>query len=299
LKKAVETQPRSDVAIADAWDRMEPGQRARQHAQVVALCEQAVKRRDCLKRLGSIDAALPADEQDRQWQARWDKDLLNNCHDARQYRKRWEKACARQEAWQKLHQCLQNRDLHSIHALSEEPLLRGYPPMARHGPAIEELRGQAQSLKRLEDLLKRRLDGLTPADLDFLRNFPPILEAEKPRVVQALRDWLSDNPVQEANTPTPPGYVRWLWPQFGLIEYCKVAISDQKLQRPEDRDDPIKVRQTDHDRHMRDNGFPVAWRLAGKRSAWVTVWAVVDLGWVQVEGPPLHLNPFRAGRAGR
>ena len=29
----------------------------------------------------------------------------------------------------------------------------------------------------------------------------------------------------------------------------------------------------------------------GHRPVWVTVWAVINLGWLRVVGPPLHLGP--------
>ena len=34
----------------------------------------------------------------------------------------------------------------------------------------------------------------------------------------------------------------------------------------------------------------------GAREVFVTVWAVVELGWMTVHGPPLHLGPVAVGQ---
>ena len=161
--------------------------------------------------------------------------------------------------------------------------------------------GQQEKLERLHRLLEKHFEGLRKDDLDFLRDF---LEAGAPseRIESELFDWLN----REANQlkPGSPPFivdprsgqvrVKWTWPSFDLIGKCWLAVHEKKLQRPEEVGDRITWFDPDsHRGHQRSGGVPIAPLMpAGARSVWVTVWPVIDIGWLSVVGNPLHLGPI-------
>lgn len=53
----------------------------------------------------------------------------------------------------------------------------------------------------------------------------------------------------------------------------------------------------DAEAHRRAGGGVPVWTAPGKTRVHVTLWPVIDLGWTELVGPPLHLGPFKTPSA--
>ena len=94
IEEALRAMPQSDLAIAAAAERARGDGTWPTDVSRAARCELALSRSDRLRALDAISKSLPLDEQDAQWIALWDGELLGDCHDARDHRTRYEQARA-------------------------------------------------------------------------------------------------------------------------------------------------------------------------------------------------------------
>src|SRR6185295_10071288 len=94
--------------------------------------------------------------------------------------------------------------------------------------------------------------------------------------------------------PSPVGssiIARWTWMQSRLVRTCLVAADPFTfLERPENaRQGTLNI---DRETHSRARGGAYVSLNPGCRKLYVTVWPVVDLGWVRKTGPPLKVGPY-------
>jgi hypothetical protein len=84
--------------------------------------------------------------------------------------------------------------------------------------------------------------------------------------------------------------VKWTWPHGDVIHRCLVATDSSRwLQRTEEANGQLMNRSVD--RHVAEGGW-LTLDASERHQLVVTVWPLVDLGWTEIVGPPLHLGPF-------
>ena len=78
--------------------------------------------------------------------------------------------------------------------------------------------------------------------------------------------------------------------QSRLVSNCMVATDPLRfLERPEEARNGTQKLNPDIHRLGGGASFSVP---QGYRKVYVTVWPVVELGWVRLIGPPLHIGPY-------
>lgn len=317
LAAALDATPQSDRAIAAAWEtfQAQPGGARPQPAATVERCQLAVQRRDALRELEQIDGReKAADRQDVRWLQGWKthRDLLLPSEDREAVRPRLELAGRRFKAWQALKLGLETSDLKNVRRLAADPELKGYPPVVQAQEQIAELTARAAEIDRLLDRLRTNKSlTLTAADLAFLRENhdffgPEVKDHIRRRVEERLKNGSRLQEVHPAFQVVPGNYprvqVNWGWPDFDLLTWCVVGQDRRRPPaRPEDVDRTATGVCHPSDYRRGNGGFQVP-LLAGAGPLYVSVWPVVDLGWAEVTGPPLHVGPVpptgAGGRAG-
>jgi hypothetical protein len=142
---------------------------------------------------------------------------------------------------------------------------------------------------------------LTGDDLEFLRaNHAVFRSGDKDAVVAQVTQRLRTDAKLVAGRPpvrvVPNGRsvtvtACWAWAGYGLVSHCLVAVDRSRhLNSPTEADQYGLLRCQLSD-HTRAGGGKVLLPPVGAGKVYVTVWAVVDLGWTTVYGPPLHLGP--------
>jgi hypothetical protein len=290
----------SDVRVASLWEQFRQAGGVSLQRATVERCQLAVRRYYCMKRLREIDASLPLDEQDQLWLQTWDGALLSGCADAAPLETTFRQATERVQTWREFETALAQKDLGRLKQLAT-PALQAYPPIARRWEEAAQLLEQAARIAALEELIER--GAATPfaltADLVFLRSRPDLFQSRQKRIATLLRQWLSgDGQLTAANPAVRTSAdglvtVRWAWRHFDRISYCRVAVADHFLTTPEEAAEELyTLYAEDHRRAGGGLGIP----SFGMRRAYVTVWAVIDLDWMKVVGPPLQLGPVSPGK---
>ena len=312
LRAAVDEKPPSDRAIAAALDHLRAT-----HLDLLkrldtidpALAAEAAaagRRRKALNEFAEIDRTYPEpDQQDRQWQALWVKykDLLHGRRDTEELRDRLTLAVNRTRACSDLLKCLDAGEMFRLRETYQKHarLLKNYPPVAARQAELQALLTQAGRVLQIRDKLSTTGGTLSDDDLRFLRDHhTAFAAADRQAIVDRVKHRLNtDARLAPGHPPLrvePAGRgltvtARWAWAGYGLVSYCLVAVDrDRHLATPDqaDPDDLVKCQLPDHTREQGGK------RLAPPRGAsqvYVTVWAVVELGWTTVHGPPLHLGP--------
>jgi hypothetical protein len=296
LDRLVHADPVSDVALAEAFDRALAGGSLRLAKTVVTRCRLAVRRRNCLRRLQAIDASLSLDRQDALWVQCWDDALLEGCLDARPYRTRYRQAAARSAAWKELEDVLRHRDLARVRTAAANPLLADYPPRADRAEEIEELLRQAKQAERVRELLRqRRAAEFTAADLQFIRDNEAMFRPCRGELEDVLGEWLNGplglrpgSPAYAADGRSGGVTAKWVWPHE-CVRYCQVVVDpDSFFETPEEAAEGTT--RVFAESYRRAGGLPLP-LLPRWRRAYLTVWPVIDLGWLQLRGQPLKLGP--------
>jgi hypothetical protein len=299
LQQVVNARPPSDVAIADAWEKLDPVIGNRLPEQVRTNCERAVRRRDCLRKLQTMDETLPVDVQDERWLADWDEGLLTGCHDATPLQPRYQLARERTDAWVALDACLNKKDLAEIARLAASPLLVDYPPLERRREAVQGLLRLAGQLGQLQAILLAR-EPVSGDMLQFLRDNRALVQGQRAQIETRLRDWLRSEVRLQPGVPPcvvdaqgTRARVRWTWPHLDRFTHCFVAVHPERFLQDlaEAGDEAGAFAPSDY---RRADGFPVLLPTGSRERVFVTVWPVIDLGWLVVPGAPLHLGPVTA-----
>jgi hypothetical protein len=289
----------SDCALADAYDQARLAGPVRRSSEDLQRCEIAVRRRDCLRKVQAIPTSLPLDEQDHIWHKTWDDALLTGCADAVPYQARSRLAQERLQAWKELEEVLGRQDLMALVKAAVRPILKGYPPLLRRRAEIEVLLRLAKLLQRMKTRQKQKGSAgelMTSEDLAFLRDNQNLLEPYRALVESLCKDWLSRLPLEPGTPPFRPAsgdrdaIALWNWPGFGLIDSCRVAQDPARwYETPDEAPDRMMNWTMDNHRSCA-GGVPVP-NLYDVAHIYVTVWPVLDLGWLQVAGRPLQLGP--------
>jgi hypothetical protein len=226
----------------------------------------------------------------------WDDTLLESCLDARPYRGHYLLAAARVSAWKELEGVLQRRDLARVQSVAANPLLADYPPRVARAEEIEELVQQARKAERVRELLRqRRVSGFTNADLQFIRDNEAMFRPLQRELEDVLGEWLAGplglrpgSPAYTADGRSGGVTAKWVWPHE-CVHYCHVVVDpDSFFEIPEEAEGGTT--RVFAESYRRAGGLPLP-LLPRWRRACVTVWPVIDLGWLQLRGQPLKLGP--------
>ncbi|MBA4064724.1 MAG: hypothetical protein C0501_13615 [Isosphaera sp.] len=315
LKKAVDEKPPSDRAIAAAVDALRAANvdlLARLDKVDPGLAAEAVaagRRRKALNEFAELDRKYAAaDEQDLRWQAKWvkHKELLHGRRDTEELRDRLTLAVERTRATDAVLKALDAREMFRLRELYEKhgKRLGAYPPLAARRAEIEELLGKADRVIGLQQRLGKGGGPLGEDDLRFLReNHAAFRPADRDAIVARVADALKTEARLVAGPPVkvvPSGRAAavlayWAWPRPGLVSHCLVAVDAARhLSAPAEADRYGLLRCHPRDHAAEGGGKRVA-PPPGATRVFVTVWAVVELGWTAVSGPPLHLGPAVVG----
>ncbi len=83
----------------------------------------------------------------------------------------------------------------------------------------------------------------------------------------------------------------WAWAGHGLVSHCLVAVDKNRhLENPSEAEQYSLLTCQLRDHTSEGGGKRVAPPL-GASKVFITVWAVAELGWTTIYGPPLHLGP--------
>lgn len=300
LDAALEAANPSDKEIAALWEQLRqagaaPGPKKMKRVDL------AVQRLELLDQFEHLDPRLPLDQQDRHWVKNWDAPLFQSCADADPFRPRYQKAIQRIKTWNALARAIKAKDLSQVVLWAGNPLLANYPPLERIKGEVNDLLRQANQLQRAEGILQKDDPALAinQLDLDFIRAHPDLFAPHRQSIEVLLTRWLTQDqriaaaqPGHTRNPGTGRLVVRWTWQNFKLISCCKVAVSGECFFKTEEEAGGQTMRW-DVEAHRRVGGGMVAPPLPGKSRLFVTVWPLIDLGWTELAGPPLHLGPFR------
>lgn len=301
LREALAAVPQRDRGIATAWIKARNAGGLRATKTIFERCELAVRRSECLRKLEKIQTTLPLDEQDAGWLRDCDEPLLRDCHDAAAALARYRLARERTQLWQTLSDCLGNQDLARVRVLARHRLMADYPPALRQRAEIDQLLQQADHFDRILQVLQPGQGcALTGEDLRFVRANPKLFQSQRGQIEKLLSDWLANEVRLQPGDPqwemTAEGgvKVRWTWPQFGRVNYCRMAADPGRfLPLPADaKQGAVTVTVEEHRRC--GGGMPLL--LLGSRGRlYVTIWPALDLGWAELLGRPLEIGPIHLG----
>ncbi|VTU00701.1 serine threonine protein kinase : Uncharacterized protein OS=Chthoniobacter flavus Ellin428 GN=CfE428DRAFT_0450 PE=4 SV=1: Pkinase [Gemmataceae bacterium] len=316
LKAAVDEPNPSDRAIAAAVDEL----RATNLDLLVRLdtidkrlaaeAAAAGRRRKVLNEFAAIDTKYDRpDKQDRKWLAAWvaNKELLQGRRDTEELRERLTLAKTRSQAAAAILKALDDRDMFKLRDLFEKhgPQLERYRPLRKRKPELDELLGKADRVAGLQKRLGTGDPAFTGDDLKFVReNHAAFRNSDRDAVAQLVAAKLkSDARLVPGRPPikvVPAGksvavVAYWAWAGHGLVSHCLVAVDRARhLAEPAQAEQYMLLTCLPRDHAAEGGGKRLAPPL-GATEVYVTVWAVVELGWATVHGPPLHLGPAAVG----
>ena len=312
LRAAVEEKPPSDRAIAAALDELRAtnvellARLDKVDPVLAAEATAAGRRRKALNEFAEIDAKYPQpDKQDKKWQALWGKhkELLQGRRDTEELRDRLTLAVSRTKACESLLAALDGREMFKLRELHEQhgAKLRGYPPVLERNEELRGLLVKADRVIEIQTKLQNAGAMLTEDDLHFLReNHNAFRNSDKATIVSLVTSKLKTDAKLIAGRPpvrvVPNGRAVsvtacWAWAGYGLVSYCLVAVDKNRhLTSPTEADQYglLKCQLRDH---TGEGGGKRVGPPRGANKVFITVWAVVELGWTTVYGPPLQLGP--------
>jgi predicted Ser/Thr protein kinase len=312
LKAAVDETPPSDRAIAGALDELRATNvelLARLDKLDPGLAREAAtagRRRKALDEFAEIDRKYPdADKQDHKWQTLWvkRKELLQGRRDTEELRERLTLAANRARACADVLGALDAREMFKLRELygKHGAKLRNYPPLAARQAELDELLAKADRVIVIQKKLAAP-DGLPGADdLTFLReNHAAFRQSDRDAIVARVTHKLKAEARLVAGRPqvrvVPSGRAAavvayWAWAGYGLVSHCLVAVDPVRhLTNPAEAEQYALLKCQLREHAGEGGGKRVA-PPVGADKVFVTVWAVVELGWTTVYGPPLHLGP--------
>jgi hypothetical protein len=315
LKKLLDQTDPSDLELAGEWDKLVqkfPTQAALVHKEWQERCKLAVRRRRALQAIDLVitETGLDPHQRDHRLASVWAtaKDTVDGSADMAGTRQnRVNVALFRVKALERLERAIREQDVSTIREVSaprQLPNFASYPPVVALRPQIDEL---VKLATWLDDLRAKLTDSgrttglpLTADDLTKLRQYGEKLDAGTRAAVKKCLDqrlWPAVKLTAAAGAPqVKPGAirmakVRWSWTGPDLVSWFDIAVAPGPLAdvSAAKRERLSRCRPQDH---AGDGGG--RWVALGQdRTATVTIWPVLDLGWATLHGPPIHIGPIR------
>ncbi|HUY87904.1 MAG TPA: hypothetical protein VMV10_04130 [Pirellulales bacterium] len=303
-------EPASDLAISAAWEELE-----KLEAQSLAPAEiqgrvlQAAARAPALYALKQLPHAYPA-EQAPQLDPRllgvWDDDLLDGCRDAQPWRAAHRQAVHRKQVLEAFEKAIAAGDKHRIVDLYEEPCLHHYPLPADW---VRQAKGAVAEVKAMRRLLAALANN---APAEFNEAFDARLLRQNHAAfaphAERIRDWLAVEVLPAAKLGLAPPLARqalamepgssatcricWQWPEPRFTDQCLVAVCRHKPRPGEDprRLDAWLRLPVDRKSYEEGGGSRLLHVEQNWQGAYLTVWALVDVGFETFASEPLILG---------
>ena len=303
LEQELKKPSPSDIVLSKLWQTLQAEGIVWKNQQKIQRCRLAVEIHQCLEQVEQISDSLPADEQDKYWIETWKPKLLANCADAEPLKPRFELAAKRMRLWRQLKEALQAKNLAVVYQAAKSPLMKSYPPFLRNKTRIDEYTQEYREIDSFRKLLNAKDPGSFAKGLNyaFVADNEAMLSPHQQEIEQLLYAWLSEEGCLQASDPQfkkmpqPNSLLaRWNWKHHNRISYCRVAVDESSFfDTPEEAGD--MVMRLEADDHRRNGGGLVV-STFDMKNVYVTVWAIIDLGWLQVCGPALRLGPNKNGK---
>ncbi len=319
LKAAVEESKPSDRAIAAAVDVLRAtnldllARLDKIDKTLAAEAAAAGRRRKILNEFAEIDKKYEhPDKQDRKWLAAWvtNKDLLQGRRDTEELRERLTLARERTKACDAVLKTLDDREMFKLRELYEKfgTKLQKYRPLLDRKTELDTLLAKADRVIGIQKKLEASDTSFTEDDLKFLReNHAAFRTSDKEAIVERVTNKLKTDaklvPGRPSIRVSPAGKsviitAFWAWAGHGLVSHCLVAVDKNRhLELPSQAEQysllPCQLRD-----HTAEGGGKRVAPPIGASKVFITVWAVGNLGWTTITGPPLHLGPADVNAVG-
>ncbi len=309
LQQAMEN-PRSEAAILAAGrSLMENGGGRILSAEQRDRIALAELRAPILRELAQMPDDIPCDDYDARLLELWRKGTLDHCAEAEPWRPKFKTARRRAELLREIGHAAERGDAETVRMAAADAVFAvGKPPKAwqRQIDAAEQ---RIERLGRLEAALregqpKRFLEHF---DAPLIQRLPDHFGPHR----APIREWT----IREVLPPKRMGlrriagwggiaaedeaaqvfWLRWHWPEERFIDRCLLSLSPKE---PVNTDDPDAIATfhtavIERAQYSADGGrvrLPVQPEWMG---AHVAVWALVDLGFEVLQGPPVTLGRIR------
>ncbi len=309
--KALVDDPAVEAALVAAW-------RAVQEAKCEGLVKPAWRKRielaegraPILKKLHNLPGDLPLDQRDKQIVELWDVKLLANCREAEPYRTNYETAMTRGKLLPRLEKAIEENDETAVGDLIQHAAFDGYPLPDEWTEMVESVRS---SFDRGEALLaalqeQRRSAFHSLFDARVIRRraeeFAPyeslLLKWTSQEVIPLERLGLRPTPGGKSLAPVRMSAgqwrARWEWPEERFCSECVLAVCRGEPDASGGPNEQSVHYRVSVDRASWDSAREIRTE-ADWEGGYVTVWAIVDLGFRTFYSPPLVLGCLE-GRGG-
>jgi hypothetical protein len=315
LAAAVNAENPSDRAIAAAVDLLRTTNRDllarldKVDPRLAAEAAAAGRRRKILNEFAELDTKYEhPHRRDRKWRDLWNthKELLRGRRDTEELRERLTLAKFRLDACEAILKALEARDLFRLRELHRKhvELFRDYKPLLKRKPELDELLARADRVIDIQHRLKSPGSAFLDEDLKFMRDQPELFrDKDRAAATERVRAKLGEEAMLHAGQPpvriVPAGkgvavVGCWSWPAAGLVSHCLVAVDETRFfDTPTQAERNSLLKCVLRDYTAEGGGKRVS--PFGATRLYLTVWAVAELGWATVYGPPLHLGPAVIG----
>ncbi len=269
----------------------------------------AARRAPLLRELKQMPADMPPDEQDARLLDAWRRGTFDHCPEAGPWRPKVKAARRRAELLRDIAQAAERGDAEAVRAAAEDAVFaEGKLPKAWH-EQIEAARQRVDRLDGLEDSLGREQPKafFECFDAPLIRRLPERFGPHRERI----REWA----VKEVLPPKRMGLrrvagwggiaaedeaaqaflIRWHWPEGRFLDRCLLTLSPEEP-APDDDPDTMATFETVIVERERYAAGGDRLRLLVQPEwigAHVAVWALVDLGFEVLQGPPVGLGRIK------
>lgn len=281
-------------------------------ATVVQRVKLAEQRVPLLNGLKQVSLQLPLEQLDPIILARWKDDILKDCLEARPWQPAYQAAVVRKQVITKLQIAVESHDQVAIATLVAEPCLRGYQLPRDWSNSIADAQQRVERGRQLSDSLASGNREL------FFRSFDQALIKDSAAVIavheQTVIAWMKEGILQvdklglKKNFATnslnrivskPNSFqAKWTWPQVRFTQQCVITVSRQK---PKADQTPETINAVFQQPVTREQYMAAAQYVLHAREGWsgfyVTVWAIIDLGFTRLTSEPLVLDRLEIGSA--
>ena len=296
-----------EIAMVKAWRKVvKAGCERLVGGPMQARVKLAQRRYPLIQALREIPADFPVDELDCRMIDIWDEELLAGCPEAEQWREHYQWAVYRKDLIERLRAAVAAGDEPAMAGLAEEPCLAEYPLP----DGWRELIGRASDrAKRTSDLLAALAaedEALLAEHFDarVIRDRGEQFKKYQPLVARWIRSELTlperlgmgpavgrASLVREDRSKDVYR-VRWTWPKPRFADECVLSVCRHE---PAAGDEPGEMPV-----HYSEKIQRQAWERAGgglslqAEPSWsggyVTVWALIDVGFAVFPSEPLVLG---------
>jgi hypothetical protein len=237
----------------------------------------------------------------------WDAALLEGCHDVERWRPRYAEAIKRREHVCRLEFAIEKQDDQVIAELADDPCLSQYPLPESWKRPIEQARERVRTADSLLNVLQKRdrLRFLSNFNADIVRRYLKLFLPYQ----ELLREWTMQDILPLSGLGLGPAegkeslvkmstngsyLVRWAWPRPRFSDHCLLALCDELPQRGANGQvSPAIMHRWRIDRKNYDGLGYRKINLTPDQRGFLVVWALVDLGFVQLWSDPLVLGHVR------